>query len=262
MAGLAALCWYLTITPATQVRARLEDEVALHARETKAVQARHRAELRAWEGRIREHDDAELRRFQTAQLWYPVEPQRAPRRVDVFGGDPEGWAALLTTVGASLLGSGHELLVADFTGRDVGADLAALAEARQHPVQHLSVLQDPASLHLLADLDAESVVESLARAVHGGRDEDADAGDLHALDSEILEKVVECLQRPVTLARVVAGLSALAAPQDERRLEVLRPKGTRAPSRGDGRGLRGPGLEATLDGSAGTTEAASRCRQR
>jgi hypothetical protein len=67
-------------------------------------------------------------------VWHPLD-LGTPSRVDVVGGTPDGWAALLCTAGASMLGSGTAVTVVDLTGEDVSGPLCALAAVRGLPVE-------------------------------------------------------------------------------------------------------------------------------
>ncbi|MBF6332351.1 hypothetical protein [Nocardia transvalensis] len=194
--------------------------------------SRFEADHRAWEAAVVEHDQREHHRVTTALLWYPLRPESRPSRVDVFGGTVDGWASLLTTVGAALLSSGGHVLVLDFTEGQLVGDLARFAAPLGCPVQAVEL---PGHRHrlntgnseldtrpanaddLLVGLAAGEVAEFFAEAVHTLRNHEsggAAAGghgfvDLRSLDTELLQAVCDRLDQPVTFARIAAGLKVL-----------------------------------------------------
>ena len=85
-----------------------------------AEQSRAAAEFqrvhRDWEQSVASWDARERDRVARADRWFPLSVRSAPHRVDVFGGTPDDWAALLAVMGASLLRAG----LADADRRHVG----------------------------------------------------------------------------------------------------------------------------------------------
>lgn len=167
--------------------------------------ARYAEYLRAralWQARIAEHDAAERARHATAPLWYPLALWSGARRVDVFGGTWDGWACLLATAGSALLAAGHRIVLVDFTEQDVGGGLAGYATAQRYPVTHVEA---PRQWSSTASLSADELAVLLSDAVYSARI----GVDARALHGELLTTVLDRLDRPWTLARIVAALTVL-----------------------------------------------------
>jgi hypothetical protein len=104
-----------------------------------AEQQRFDLALRQWEQTKQQHAAAAAEAARAAALlangprWFPVHPASEPTRVDVFGGDPHrhGWASLLVLFGSSLHAVGNRVTVLDFTGQEVGDNLATLARTAE-----------------------------------------------------------------------------------------------------------------------------------
>src|SRR6266700_7398482 len=97
---------------------------------TDARQACHASVYRAWQAwraSVETWNAGERARIAQADLWYPVAADQAVSRVDVFGGTTDGWAALVTTLGASLLAADRFILLLDLSEHDVSRELAAMA---------------------------------------------------------------------------------------------------------------------------------------
>ncbi len=151
---------------------------------------------------------SEEARRAAAMLWFPVDLTSGRGRVDVFGGTGEGWASLLTTVGASLLAGGRNVLVLDLSEAQVAVSLARLADSWGVPVVDLEFPKDQARLDLLRDLPAEELAEVLTEALGSMRPGPAQV-DIRALDAELLRTVAGRLDSPVTASRLAAGLNVL-----------------------------------------------------
>lgn len=194
------------------IRASERPAAALRA----AEKERHRLAVKKWEEAVREHErqireaDESLSRAARGPLWYPVHPASDPVRVDVFGGDPRrfGWASLVVTMGTSLLAAGQQILLIDFTGQDVGGDLADVASAGTYRVREADLAVGGADLDLLGGVDRDDVADCLAEAI-APRDGDADLRQERALIAYSIEAVIESLDPPVTLERLAAGVNVL-----------------------------------------------------
>src|SRR5690606_4767195 len=99
-------------------RARLEAERRAAEGELRRRQEEHALEHTAWPAR--------RRAFEAQPRWYGLKVPEDTGAVLVAGGGDAGWSALLTTVGASRVGSGGDVTVLDLSGRAVAGDLAAL----------------------------------------------------------------------------------------------------------------------------------------
>lgn len=180
-------------------------------RERDLALAAYELELARWRERVARHDEAERRRYAAAERWYPLTPRSEPERIDVFGGTSDGWASLLTTVGCSLLATGADALVLDFTEQGVGDDLAAFAAQQGSSVRQLTLPDEWSRWHPLAGLEADELAELLADVVSGVRASAGSAGtaDSRALDTELFGTVLARLDRPWTHRRLAAGLRVL-----------------------------------------------------
>lgn len=185
------------LLPLVERRSALREGRAQRQHEQQLFEQRH-AEWRQREDarnrRRRQHDEA--------SRWFPVRPGAGTTRVDVFGGGGEGWADLITTVGSSVLRADDDVLVVDFSEQDVGSGLAALARTAGLPVTSARLTHDQS---LLQGLDPDEVVRVVAGAVAAHR-EPAEAADLRVAAADVLDTVVECLDEPLTFARLSAAL--------------------------------------------------------
>lgn len=181
-----------------------------------AEQHRHRQAVQQWEQTMRQHAaDAEASARMAAAAangpqWYPVRPVSEPTRVDVFGGDPRrhGWASLLVTFGSSLLSAGQRITVLDFTGQEVGDNLVTVARAVGMPTRTVRLdAAAPVDVHLLSGLGARDIAECLGHALTSRPD--GDRREERALAIDMLRRVLDSLDAPVTLARLAAGVRVL-----------------------------------------------------
>lgn len=176
-------------------------------------QQAHAAALARWRQEVATWDQRERERQAATDLWFPVVLPAKPSRVDVFGGTPEGWSTLLTTVGASLLGDGHSIFVVDFTEEDVAGSLCGFAGLRDYPVTQCTIPAELEAAGLLDGLSTDEIAEILSEAVDTARREPGDI-QLLMLDTELIRTVVECLDGPVTFQRLIAGLLVLQRSYD------------------------------------------------
>jgi hypothetical protein len=162
----------------------------------------------SWQAAVSAHDHAERQRLAESMQWFPLDMRGTTRRVDVFGGCGNGRAVLFAVLGASLLSAGNRITLLDFTEEAIGHPLSVLAAKLGVPVTAMELPDDLAELNLLADLDATDAAELLASALHPRRlaDEHEDRRDVAA---DLLLAVLTRLGRPLTVARLVAGLRAL-----------------------------------------------------
>ncbi|BCJ36924.1 hypothetical protein Athai_44270 [Actinocatenispora thailandica] len=141
-----------------------------------------------------------------AGRWRPLRPAGA-EHVDVYGGTDRGWAALLSTVAGSVIGSGGSVTILDLTGSSAARDLVRVAGAAGHRLDLLTLPDHLPSVGLLADLAPAQVGTVLAEAVHAV-DRDSDSGDRSG-DAGLVGQAVTALRGPVTFRRVGAALRAL-----------------------------------------------------
>ncbi|WP_432145970.1 hypothetical protein [Streptomyces sp. bgisy084] len=172
------------------------------------LRAAHEAAFERWKTDVLTHEAAERLRVDEALRWFPVHLASRPRRVDVYGGTADGWAALLVTLGGSLLANGKGLWLLDLSHQAVGRELAALADAQRVPVARVELPSASVPPDLSWGLSADELAEVLAEALSTLRPEGTDV-DLRATDASILHSVLERLDGPVTFGRITSGLEVL-----------------------------------------------------
>jgi hypothetical protein len=161
-----------------------------------------------WRGAVAHWDSTEQTRRNSADLWYPLELRSSPQRVDVFGGTPDGWSALLCTVGTTIMESGAPMFVVDLTEEDVSGPLCEVSRLRGLPTQRQSVPANLEAARLLEGLQPEQVAELIAESVDTMRGGGEDVV-LRMLDVELILNVVSRFDGPVSFGRIAAGLLVL-----------------------------------------------------
>ncbi|MGW7520437.1 hypothetical protein ACWGJ2_33140 [Streptomyces sp. NPDC054796] len=179
-----------------------------YKKKRKELRASYEAAFEFWKRDVFAHDAAERRRVDEALRWFPVQLVSRPRRVDVYGGTADGWAALLATLGGSLMANGKGLWLLDLSHQTVGRELAALADVQRVPVARVELPSASVPPDLSWGLAADELAEVLAEALSTLRPEGADV-DLRATDASILHSVLERLEAPVTFGRIASGLEVL-----------------------------------------------------
>jgi hypothetical protein len=222
---LPVLGWWIW----SKVRAdrRHGDEVRVHDQRRRVAFDRFHADHSVWRSARQRWDDEERVRVERSEVWFPLEPTVRSQRVDVFGGTPDGWAAMLCTVGSTLLEAGQAVLVVDLTEEDVTGLLGDLAVAREVPVVRHRIPVELDHARLLDGLSGQQISELVAESVETLRSSGFGGGsrsnELRMLDVELVETVVSCLDGEYTFRRVEAGLLALAQgydPEVDDRLSV------------------------------------------
>ncbi len=171
------------------------------------MSSQHEAAKAEWQRRANEYDAEERRRLAQLPEWGAVRPTMPSRRIDVYGGTVPGWQALTTTLGASLLGSGQNLFVLDFSEADVAALLFHAAREAGLPTRAHVLPEELERLDVFAGLEPMAIKETLVEALHADRSD----GDRTArsVDDRILTAVCEVLAPNVTLERVHLALRVL-----------------------------------------------------
>ena len=175
-----------------------------------AWQAEHAARVREWRA---------LRfAYENQKRWYAVCAPDGVHRVDIAGGTPSGWSAMLTTAGASRLAAGGEVTVLDLSEGSVALDLIGFARASGVDPLVWVLPEDLPRLGLGTGLAKDALADLLSQ-VASVTEEPASARDL-SLDAAVLERVIDVLaentQCQATVASVAAGLRALAQVGDPR----------------------------------------------
>jgi hypothetical protein len=180
-------------------QARLSQARAAQESQLFASQEEHARQVRDWQARR----DA----YERQKRWYPVCLPDGVQRVDVAGGTPSGWSALLATAGAHRLAAGGEVTVIDLSEAPVGLDL--LGFARASGIDPL-VWVLPDDLPRLGPGPGPDTLAGVISLTGGdGGDDQASARDL-AVDRAIADRVIDVLGAAATVASVAAGLRALA----------------------------------------------------
>lgn len=161
--------------------------------------ARHALMLAHWERGRDAHNAAERARVDAIDEWGAVRTLPGTRRIDVYGGEHEGWTAFLTTFGTSMLAERTRMVVLDLPGTAVSAELCQIAQ--QSGVDcHVELLPDQIGVSSLLDgLTPSDVKDVLIEAISDDR----------VLDDRILTAVFEALQPNATLPRVHEALTVL-----------------------------------------------------
>ncbi|MBO0776071.1 MAG: hypothetical protein J2P34_07130 [Actinobacteria bacterium] len=195
----------------------LRDAVATEEQRVAAARAAQESRLFAWqEEHARRFRDWQRRREAfTRQLhWYGVSLPGDIDRIDVAGGTPAGWSAMLTTIAAPRLATGGEVTVLDLTENTVAGDLVALAESSGIGPLVWVLPGDLPRLDLGAGLPPAALADVLALSAAAAPGPEAPPDLPH--DTAILERLLGVLSEGAGIAEVTAGLRALAQVGDPR----------------------------------------------
>lgn len=169
--------------------------------------ARHAVLLAQWERDRDAHNAAERVRVDTIDEWGAVRTLPGTRRIDVYGGDHEGWTAFLTTFGTSTLAEGAPMVLLDLSQTGVSAELCQVAQ-QSGLEAHVELLPDQIGVSSLLDgLSPHDVKDVLIEAIHGDRPDRS--RDERMLDDRILAAAFEALEPNPTLPRLHEGLRRL-----------------------------------------------------
>jgi hypothetical protein len=119
-----------------------------------------------------------------------------------------GWASLLVTLGASVLAGRRRITLLDFTGQHVGNGLLTVAEAYGLPTHRVDLPADLPAAGLFDGLSTAEIGECLAYALTE-RHETGDLRHERALAREVIQRVADCLDAPISFARLAAGIQVL-----------------------------------------------------
>jgi len=205
----------VTLARGLQLR---ETQRYLHATYARVEEDTHRSHalaMDAWELRKRDAIRAEERRRIEAPLWHPVAPPRAGQSLSIFGGSAYGWEALLTTLGASLLGNRAEpVTILDVSTRAAAAELDSLAVQRGLAVRRATPgAPDGASaIEIVGGIAPNDLVDVLVEALHAGLGRD-DPSEM-VRERDILSTIREAIGPPATIARIRAALRVVLRRED------------------------------------------------
>jgi hypothetical protein len=156
--------------------------------------------------------ESQVEQWKESKTWYPIRTNRGASRLDVVGGTPVGWSAMLLTTCGDLLDAGGRVTVIDLTELAIGHELVDVAKAIAGPVEMYSLPDDIAAIDLGESLDHAALIDILTNVVH---DADANAKrEEWAANSAIIERIVDTLGHRATPARVIAGLRVILREED------------------------------------------------
>jgi hypothetical protein len=159
-----------------------------------------------WSNReAQERRDEEERELKQPQ-WFAIRFD-ALKHLDVFGGTAEGWTALLTSIGCSLLGAGGDVNLVDLSQDDVAHILLRAARACGYSINELTLPKDSVVTDVFGTMDAAHVADVLSETAHGA-DLQPD-NTQRSMDTRLLTAVCGALDGPLTVGRVCAGLRLL-----------------------------------------------------
>jgi hypothetical protein len=140
---------------------------------------------------------------QHSAVWYPVVTGAKYPVVAIFGGTTNGWRALLTTAGASMIGAGARLIVVNATDRAVTDDLKAVAELAGRSVRSELLAVNGSTCDFLSGIASDHLISLLLGTLYG----DARTNRLEVTeDRTILELILGALEPPVSLPRLRSSL--------------------------------------------------------
>ena len=209
LAVVLACIWFLPLLTSSS-RARSQQHSAIGQRDRD--HAKYQQDWQAWRTTMESWNAGERARIDSANLWYPVTPEPSVSRVDVFGGTTDGWAALVTTLGGSLLASDRFVLILDLSEHDVASDLVTMTRSREMPVDVLDLPSEQGYAQMLAGLGSEDVAEIVAEAINTARE--SGSVELRAQDAALIQSVTDRLEGGITLRKISAGLQVLRRTYD------------------------------------------------
>jgi hypothetical protein len=211
-AGITFLAPYLVL-PSEAIRgwrriARERGDSVPHPGEAQRAEADYATATAAWQERIAQFEAAERRRLQGSPVWYPIPFSRDTRVTCLFGGSPLAWTAALTTLGASLLGSGAEVLIGDLSRRLTVDVLSELARAAGIASAETILPWSAPDSYLLVGVTWSELSNVLVEVLHSAqRDLDVSRRERQE-DRSVIREVAACLDpsAPVSIARLRGAL--------------------------------------------------------
>jgi hypothetical protein len=174
----------------------------------------------AWSEEVVKEEAESQRLFQAAPRWYPIDRLDSTRRLDVFGGNAEGWASFLNTAFASITSEPTTVTVLDLTRRDLvrralwpngGSAAATLFLALPSQIR----TYDP-----LVGARHPAEIVALITSSQGGQDDWA----RRDVETGLLHRLTDALGGNVTFPRLLAGVTSLMAPDAPIVAEQLTPE--------------------------------------
>jgi hypothetical protein len=209
IAVVLAAVWFL---PALTSAHTAESNQRIASERRDREHAKYSAAWQAWKASVESWNAGERTRIDQADLWFPVTMDQPVSRIDVFGGTTDGWAALIATLGASLLAAGRFILLLDLSEHEVSSELLTMARLRGVPADALDLPSEAGYAGLLAGLGSEYISEIIAEAVSTSRE--AGSTELRSLDAMLIRSVTDRLEGRLTFGRIVASLQVLRRSYD------------------------------------------------
>ncbi|MGH9209943.1 MAG: hypothetical protein ACRD2C_04605, partial [Acidimicrobiales bacterium] len=179
-----------------------------HNRAVAAAEAAYRPAEAYWRSQRDAWYADEARRLDAIPTYYVLHQVDHRRRLDVFGGQPAGWACLLNTIARPLIDDSVGVSLLDFTESSIGVELCAYAAETGHRVRYGFVPGELPRMDLLQGLGADEVAAVLVAASHAVRDRRGrEDQEQHEVDTAIVAEVCRIVEPGgLTVARIVAGL--------------------------------------------------------
>jgi hypothetical protein len=181
--------------------------------DSKRADEEYAAAVSAWQQRVAQFEAAERRRFDSADVWFPVPFSSTARMVCVFGGTDISWDAALSTLGASLLGGRARVMIGDLSRRRTTDVLRDLCSRAGSPLARVTLPGRQGAQDIFAGLSWNDLSTLLAEVLHSAQ------GDLDVSrrerqeDRAVIREVAACLapDGPVSVVRLREALLVVQA---------------------------------------------------
>jgi hypothetical protein len=181
--------------------------------DSKRADEEYDAAVSTWQQRVAQFEAAERRRFDSADVWFPVPFSAAARMVCVFGGTDISWNAALSTLGASLRGGSARIMIGDLSRRRTTEVLRDLCSRAGRPLTRVTLPGSEGAQDIFAGLSWNDLSTLLAEVLHSAQ------GDLDVSrrerqeDRAVIREVASCLEQdgPVSVARLREALLVIQA---------------------------------------------------
>ena len=165
----------------------------------------------SWMSRKGAFEADESSRMEAIPDWAPAVLPPGNKRVDIVGGTPQGWEALLVVFCSSAVSTCGGVIIADLTDETVSQSFLAVAAAERRSTDMLAVPEMLLS-GLFLGLARADIVDMIVQLVHP--DDAADRVD-RSVDRRILDRICSTLGGPISISRIVAALRILLGDSEE-----------------------------------------------
>jgi hypothetical protein len=176
--------------------------------DSKKADEEYATAVSVWQRRVEQFEEAERRRFDSADVWFPVPLPATARMICVFGGSAISWDAALSTLGASLLGRGDRIMIGDLSRRRTTDVLCDLCGHAGHPLVKATLPSSEGATDLFASLGWGDLSTILAEVQHSAQ-QDADVSRRERQeDRAVMREIASSLDPagPVSIARLREAL--------------------------------------------------------